>query len=386
MPRNGNPEYSNLIAPFGSISYDMSFDSLYKHYFNQLSYIAMRLLIFDGIPETIDETFLKYCILILGRVCFFRLDQEILDNRQSDLYRLKPGDLVALNCSKAQIQTIYYINRDVLITNPVFTKTYQLQPGKDCVVVYCTEPDKYQLFGRGGLFKLIARTATILADNDISINVLQKNTRLTNIVGADDQQTKISADAAIKAMYDGEPYVVVQKSLVSELQSVPMTAKTSDKDIVQLIEARQYIYSHFYEALGLQTHDNMKKERLITEEINDNEELSALNIDDIIVTIRDGLDQVNNMFGTNITVSLNPIVKKAHNDGNNTIIGDRGNTEAELAGSQPALDPEQDDQTEDQTEDQPDDYSGTAAELLDDLADVLEDAAELLGAGGGTDV
>ena len=39
-------------------------------------------------------------------------------------------------------------------------------------------------------------------------------------------------------------------------------------DIMQLIESHQYILSHFYESLGLQTHDQMKKERLITAEIS----------------------------------------------------------------------------------------------------------------------
>lgn len=307
-------EYSNLDPPFGVISFSMDFDTLYRHYFDQLLYISMRLILLHDLPKTIEETFLKYLILVNGKAVFFKLQEDIGDGYQSELIPLHEGDIVCMNGNKAENQTFYYQNRRVLVANPALKKSYNLTPGVDCEIVYCTEPDKYKIFGRGGLFALIARTATILADNDISINCAQKNTRLCNVIGADDAQTANSVTVAIQAMYKGEPFVVAQKSLVSDLVGIPMTQRTSTSDIVQLIEMRQYIYSHFYESLGLQTHDNMKKERLITDEINDNEEISALNIDDILHTIQEGLDRVNALFGTQITAELNPIVQRAHED------------------------------------------------------------------------
>lgn len=387
--KNGEPEYSNLVPPFGTINFTMDFKSLYKHYYNQLTYICFRLLVFNGLPDTIEETYLKYCIFNLGKVVFFKLDQEIIENRQSFITPLKPGDLVCQSGNNAEVQTFYYLYRNVIVNNSALSKTYDLKPGKNCEIVYCTEPDKYKAFGSGGLHVLIARTATILADNDLSINIIQKNTRLTNVLGADDEPTKRSAEAAVNAMYNGEPYIVAQKSLVSDLSSFPMTQTTANKDIVQLIEARQYIYSHFYEALGLQTHDNMKKERLITEEINDNEELSALNIDDIIVTVQAGLDRVNAMFNTNITVSLNPIIKKAHETDETEPANDREDLTEDAAGTdEPAEiqsedaaeqdEPAAEDQSEAEAEqDEPaDDQSEDEAEQDEPAEDQTEDAAE----------
>ena len=344
-------EYSNLIPPFGSIDYTMDFDNLYTEYFKQLSYIAMRLIVFDGIPDTVDPVFFKYCILLMGKIVFFRLDEDILDTRQDAVYPLKSGDLVALNGSESNMQTIYYMHNRVLVTNPVFTKTYKLTPGKDCEIVYCTEPDRYRIFGHGGLFGLVARTATILADNDISINVAQRNTRLVNLIGADDSQTVRSVDAVMADIYSGRPYKAVQTNLIGNLQSIPMAATTSNQYLVQLIEMRQYIYSHFFESLGLQTHDNMKKERLITEEINDNEELSALSIDDILISIQEGLQRVNAMFGTNITAALNPIIQRAHEQDAAEQAEDQTDQEqAEDQTEAAAEDQTEQEQAEDQTE------------------------------------
>ena len=305
-------QYGNLVTPFGSYDFDMHFTPLYRFYFRQLTHICMRLFVFDGIPATIDETFFKYCLIINGNSCFFRLDQDILENRQSGIYPLRAGDLVVQPCNRAEIQTLYYMHRRALVTNPVFSKTYNLTPGDDCEIVYLTEPDKYFYSMYGGLFALIGRTATILADNDISINVAQKNTRLTNVISADDKPTAISAEAAIEAMYDGDPYKIAQSSLVSDLHSFPMTQATSSREIVQLVEIRQYIYSHFYESIGIgSTHDNMKRERLISAELDDGVDLAAINIDDMLATVREGVERVNRMFGTEITVELNPIIQRA---------------------------------------------------------------------------
>ncbi len=356
-------EYSNLIPPFGSISYEMDFDNLYNEYFKQLSYIAFRLIVFDNVPKTIDETFLKNAIMLLGKVVFFKLDQEILDQRQSAVHPLKPGDLVALNGNDSNMQTIYYMHNRVLVTNPVFSKTYNLTPGEDCEIVYCTEPDRYRIFGHGGLFGLIARTATILADNDISINVAQRNTRLVNLISADDTGTKRSVDTVMRDVYSGKPYMAVQSNLLGNLQSIPMTQTTSNQYLVQLIEMRQYIYSHFYECLGLQTHDNMKKERLITEEINDNEELSALNIDDILISIQEGLQRVNAMFGTDIKAYLNPIIQRAHEQ-----------TEAAAEDVEDTIEDQTEEPAEDQSEEPAEDQSEEPAE--DQSEEPAEDQTE----------
>lgn len=273
------------------------FDMLYDYYYRWELSLVMELLQFDGLPETIESTFMKWCLFVTGKVTFFRDDG---------------GRLLALNGVPAAEPDVYYIPKDVIVDNPVLTKSYTLKRDENCVVVYCTETDKYVYYGQdgyGGLYSLLAKTATMLADNDVSINVAQKNTRLHNIVSADDENTKNSIDMVFKKMYDGQPYSVVQSNFIGTLQSVPLLASTSNSYIVQLVELHQYILAHFYEALGIQTHDNMKKERLITAELDDNPSLLQMNINNILKSVTEGIEKVNEMFGTSITVSLNPLLK-----------------------------------------------------------------------------
>lgn len=271
------------------------FEDLYKSYYDQYRSLIYEIVQIDGIEETpsVDETFLKYCIFIIGKATFFRE---------------KNGTLRALNGTYSGVPDIYYIPELMIVTNPRLTDTYELKRGEECEVVYCREVDRYNIAPFGGLFPLISETATIIADNKISINVAQKNTRLINLISADTEQAKRSVESVIANMYAGLPFGCIQSSLVDEIKSIPLQPNTTNRYLIDLIQLEQYALSHFYEKIGLYTHDQMKKERLITAEINDNANLPIFNIYNIIKTINEGFDRVNAMFGTHYKAYINPLI------------------------------------------------------------------------------
>lgn len=286
-------QYADLDAMI--ISYPEAFD----HCYNRLLQLVYSLVIIEGEPESIDDTFFKFCIFVNGKATVFRTDE------------IDDGVLRALNGVPSDIPDVYYMPEDMLVENPTFSKTYQLKRGEDCEVVYCRQIDRYTGGGgTGGLGSLIRITAQLLADNIMSLNIAQKNTRLSVALTADDEATKRSAEEAMRAMYAGEPFKCVMSNLVGTLQGVPVNVTTTNRYIVDLIQAQQYILAHFYEQIGLQTHDQMKKERLITDEINDNADLAIYNIYSIIESINEGLDRVNAMFGTEMHAYLNPLIAK----------------------------------------------------------------------------
>ena len=294
MSRRTN-EYNNLW-PYNLLAPPeyLEFNTLYAHYFNWLLELVFKIFDFEGLPDTFNEIFLKYTLFINGKVCVFRADN---------------GDLLALNCAYTDTPNVYYIPSKIIVNNPRLTKSYILTPGEDCAVIYLSETDIYNSAQAGGMYELLRSTATLLADNDISINVAQKNTRLVNFISADTQNVYNSVQAALTQMYAGKPNVVVKSSLVDKLQSIPILQTSStNQNIVQLIQLKQYILSHFYECIGLSTHDQMKKERLITAEINDNIDLARFNIDDMYTMIKSGIDVVNQLFDTNITVEVNKMI------------------------------------------------------------------------------
>ena len=327
----------------------LDFKSIYNYYLQHLLTLVYEVVQFEDLPETINETFFKYCIFAQGKVTCFRTDEA------------DGGQIVGLNGVYSDIPDIYYLPEHMLVTNPKLKKSYRLKRDEECAVIYCREVDKYTAGEFGGLFMLLHKTAVLLADNCISINVAQKNTRLLNLLGADDQQTKDSVDAVMAAMYAGRPYKAVQTSLISGLSSVPLQPSAQNRYLVDLIQVEQYILSHFYEAIGLSTHDQMKKERLVTSEINDNIDLSLFNIYNIIKSINNGLALFNRLFNRNCKAFLNPLILDQLRS--SAAAGDPAAADPEKpTAAMPGQDPEPDPEPEPEEDPQPDPEEEAAAE------------------------
>ena len=367
--RNPTPEdWAANTLPFEKAlsTIELDYDFLYQHFFNHLFDVCLHIFEIGSIPESVNYQFLKMCVILLGRSCFFDYD----------------GKLIALNAAPAGRPDLYYIPEKVIITNPRFNRSYNLTLGQDCEIVYCTSLDPYYWGrGSGGLYSLISTTASLLSDNYLSLNIAQKNIRLTNLFAADDQATVESLNESMKQAYEGKPYIVVQKSLIDKMESVPMAADSSSQTLIQMLDVHKYILSEFYAAIGLQEAQQMKRERLITAEVEDGAELPLFNIQDMIDTITEGIERVNAMFGTEMKVEINPLILRnlygSKEDQNTEPAEDQ---EAEPAEDQEAEPPEdqESEPDEDQEAEQAETLEDAAAEVIDAAADLIDAAAELI--------
>jgi hypothetical protein len=111
----------------------------------------------------------------------------------------------------------------------------------------------------------------------------------------------------------GKPYKVVKSSLLSSFQVNPLSNSTSSKTITELVELHQYILASFFNAIGVQFNGNMKRERLITDEINANDDALVLSIDVLLNSLNKGCESINRIFGLNTSIELNPKFEKLEN-------------------------------------------------------------------------
>ena len=314
--------YGNEMFPFrfSQGMPDLGKDTVYIHYFRQLLKDALQIFDIKNLPETFNRRFFKLVLLLKGRIAIFRE---------------KSGTLRALNMSTASRPDIYYVPEKVLIVNPTFKGvSYNLKLGEECAVIYCTSMDQYTYgLEQGGLYSLLSITSTLLADNTISINTAQKNMRLHKLLGADDENTFKSIEAVMDRMYYGRPFQAVQKSLLDNLVDIPMQENGSQQIIAQLLQANQYIKAQFYEQIGFITHDQMKKERLISSELTEGAEMAVFNIMDMIENIKAGLQEANDLFGLNMELVVNPLILR-------TLEPDPEEKAADQSGTAAELDPE----------------------------------------------
>jgi hypothetical protein len=144
------------------------------------------------------------------------------------------------------------------------------------------------------------------------------------------------------------------------------TGSTSVK-IAQLIELHQYIIAQFYQAIGIKANAINKKERLITDEINSQDDYLAISLLDLITSWREGFEKVNEMYGTDIKVELNPVLEHVIEQPSNDT-----EPEPESETDSAAVEEENETESEVEVESKPEpeiEPESTATEIIDEAMD-----------------
>lgn len=261
----------------------LTLEYLFMRFRKKLIDTAASVLTWENLPPSFDETFLNTELIESGIIGIINENDTLYTVRGN--WGGEPNE--------------YYKPSQFIYSNPVLGSGSP-EIGKDVAVIFLTTEDANPFTLTGGLSMLIDSTAMLLADNILSLNVAQKNTRAMLIADADNEQTRNSAEQVLKSLYNGEPYKVVLKKMTDSFTVNPLsTVRTADA-MKQLIENHQYILSQFMQELGINSNYNMKRERLISSEVALNAECLDTLIDDIEENVNRGVDMCNNMFGTNI--------------------------------------------------------------------------------------
>ena len=156
----------------------------------------------------------------------------------------------------------YYIPTIFTIANPILGSK-QVKIGKDGVVFYNTDVDCFSYTGNneifsGGLYDLISQTATLLADNIISINCCQINARINTFFTADSEAQAVAGETILKKMYAGKPYQILRSDLIEKLLVNPINSAAKG-NITELVELHNYIVANFFQSIGVKSNNVMKR-------------------------------------------------------------------------------------------------------------------------------
>lgn len=284
---------------FDVIPPPLTYNYLYAKFVKKLINTASSLFEWGNLPDSIDVNFLNYELIMSGKIGIIT----------------KNGQLCAVRGDVGGEINGYYKPTQYIYANPVWGSGSPTI-GQDIAVIFLTSMDTTPNVYFGGLCQLIESTASLLADNELSLSVAQKNTRLTIIADADNEATRNSAEQTIKAIYNGEPYKVVNRRMTDTFNVNPLVTVRPAESMRQLIENRQYIWSCFLQELGINSNFNLKRERLTTSEVELNGECLDTLIDDIERTVLQGVEMTNTLYNTNITFKVKRYGEEQTNDDN----------------------------------------------------------------------
>lgn len=267
----------------------------YDFYFRWLLNKVASCFVFDGLPDTINQTYLKTELILSGACCITDFG----------------GKLYACTGSLGGKPDEYYIPTVWVIANPVLGSKSVKISGDDAggVVIWNTSTDMiYNGTFCAGLYQLINQTATLLADNIISINANQINSRVNAFFTADSEAQAIAGETILKKMYAGRPYQILRSDLIEKINVNPVSTASTSSNITELVELHNYIISNFMQSIGIRANNEHKRERMITDEINVQNDYLELSILEMLASWTEGVHRVNEMYSTNIRVTLSPAI------------------------------------------------------------------------------
>lgn len=260
------------------------FSPVFRHFVN----VLINRVVVDNLPDEIDEKFLLYHVLLFGRILIFK----------------KNGKFHTMWFSGKGKMNEYYIQKEFLIVNPWATETSGDYDEKNAGILY-SDINAYIENADVGLYDLVKDYSEIINSIDTSIRALSKNSKVIAFITGSTQSFVSSAKQMINTLLNSDDCIgVMEESLVDSIKVNPISEKM-DYKFSELIKARQYYISDFYQKIGISANMNMKAERLTDNESQLIDSCAEVDFEHIIDNLNFSVAKINELFDLNISFRLN---------------------------------------------------------------------------------
>ena len=271
---------------------------------NQLNK-SLTMFEWSNLPDTIPAVELEKMLQING--------YAVIAEYQGKLYAFQAG---------FSGQDPYNQPTKAIVNNPALKNNTTYTIGEDCIVI--KNDDMKQ--GLNGIYDYYGQR---LIENQITMLMTDYNLRMPFTISSSDDQTTQSAKMYLKKIIDGSLGVIGEQKLFKALSVTPTNSKQT-ATFADLYGYQQFIIAQLNNTIGLATNNNMKRERLTTNEIEVNKNASYPLVDNMLKNRQQAVDAINKMFNTDISVEYSSIWRGI-NDNSDSTISNNGNDENNVA-------------------------------------------------------
>ena len=268
-------DYMNGLALYKPNDKLNNINNLIRSFLNK----TLTMFLYDGLPESIDYVELEKLLQIKGLA--------FITEYKDDLVAL-PIDLlfddvdVYGNASKGNV----YFND---------TREIKTMNIKDGVLI------KNDYLGIG-IMEILKKYAFLINESTTTLYLSNLWKRTEKVFTANDDGTAESVLNYLEKVKNGELGIITTSLLYESINvKVPQSMGTSLHD---LIEYDNYIKSQFFNEIGLYHNNNMKKERLITSEVEVGKNSIYPLVDNMLNSRRKGLKELNDKYNLNVEVEF----------------------------------------------------------------------------------
>lgn len=278
---------------------------LLKQFKNNQLNKSLTMFEWSNLPDTIPAVELEKMLQING--------YAVIAEYQGKLYAFQAG---------FSGQDPYNQPTKAIVNNPALKNNTTYTIGEDCIVI--KNDDMKQ--GLNGIYEYYGQR---LIENQITMLMTDYNLRMPFTISSSDDQTTQSAKMYLKKIIDGSLGVIGEQKLFKALSVTPTNSKQT-ATFADLYGYQQFIIAQLNNTIGLATNNNMKRERLTTNEIEVNKNASYPLVDNMLKNRQQAVDAINEMFNTDVSVEYSSIWRGINDDSDNSI-SNNGNDENNVA-------------------------------------------------------
>lgn len=279
IPTEFNPVgYGDLLREFyreAPKDVDGVFNASSVFYNRELLRLIFSAYEFTGVPSEWDYDYMLTHLFVDG--LFAITDTEV--------------GVIPLRCGVTGVN--YWDHpTEVQIAVPVLG-SMRRKIGEDCALV------KLQ-YDYKGVMELVQRYSTNLAMCDSAIAVNLMNTKAAVIGQAEDQKQA----QTLKKMFDeisaGKPFVVTKNGMVKMGETIIFNPVKQAFVADDVLLVKRKIMNEFLTRIGIDNANTDKRERLISDEVNSNNEESMFSKNHWVKSVNEGLKEANRLYGLSL--------------------------------------------------------------------------------------
>lgn len=263
------------IREFEESAYKNS--ELYLYYFNRLKELAISMFEWKNLPSSVDARFLELTLFDDGQCLFFK--DEVMG-------------YLALQCTIGGQFNVYRvpINRRAYATNG-----YQNNlNANDSVIIY----NNMLRLNSIGAIRMFAKR---LYDLDSIIDVNAKAQKTPTLITCDETQ-RLTLQNVYMQYVGNQPVIYGNKNL--DVNAIKVLKTDAPYIGQQIYELKVNIWNEALSYLGISTVNNVKRERLITDEVQRNLGGTYASRHSRMNMRKEACKKINEMFGLNIDVDF----------------------------------------------------------------------------------
>lgn len=285
-----NEIYYDLTAKNIDKLYDVAdVNTGFKYWFWKLLNICISMFDYENLPPMLPQREIESNLILTNHCVVFQDEKNQLITASTNVYGFD----------------VYYNPTEAVYANPML-KFKKLTIGMNCEIIYNNnlKDNINYIPSDGGLKSFIFRYSRMLADIESTINIYTVNSRLTSYPVASNDKVMQSIKSFFRQVKSGRNAVISDDAIIQEFRNVDINRVSMKDGINDLLIARDKILEQFYRDIGVRMY-NPKKAQVTEDEIEVNNQLLLISKDDMLKQREDGVNRINDMFGTSITVKIN---------------------------------------------------------------------------------